>query len=229
MTASGTYSFALSNADVLIEGFSRCGVRRTALLAEHIADGRNAVNLAMQKFSVLIPNLFASEQQTVSLVAGTTTYTLPARSVMILSLFIRTGSGTSQQDRICWPVSQTEYASFPNKSAQGFPSTFWFNRQTIPQLSFYLTPDDAQTYTAYLQVARQLQDANLPSGETPDVPNRFLDALCAEVAHRLSRIYAPDKETIRKQDAAEAWAIAATNDTENVGMTIAPALGAYRV
>src|SRR4051812_4523796 len=102
MTTSGAYSFALSNADVLIEGFSRCGVRRAALLAEHIADGRNAVNLAMQKFSILIPNLWASEQQTVSLVAGTTTYTLPARSVMILSLFIRTGSGTSQQDRICW-------------------------------------------------------------------------------------------------------------------------------
>lgn len=30
MTSSGTYSFALSNADVMIEGFARCGVRRTA-------------------------------------------------------------------------------------------------------------------------------------------------------------------------------------------------------
>lgn len=227
MAASGTYAFALSNAEILIEGFSRCGVRRTALLAEHIADGRNAINLAMTKFGVLIPNLWASEDYTVSLVAGTATYTLPARAVMILSCFLRTGSGVTQQDRICWPLSQFEYASMPNKTAQGFPSQFWFNRQSIPQLSFYLVPDDAQTYTAHLQIARQLQDANIPSGETPDVPNRFIDALCAEVGYRLSRIYAPDKEATRKQDAADAWAIAATNDTENVALNIVPMVGCY--
>lgn len=226
--ASGTYNFALSNASILIEGFSRCGIRRTALLAEHIEDGRVAINLAMQKFSVLIPNLFAEEDYVLSLVASTATYTLPARTNMILSCFIRTGSGSSQQDRIAWPLSQYEYASLPNKAAEGFPTQFWLARLAIPQLSFYLVPDSAQAYTAHLQIARQLQDANLPGGETPDVPNRFLDALCAEVGHRLSRVYAPEKETLRKADAAEAWAIAATNDTENVSMNIVPTIGVYR-
>lgn len=227
MTSSGTYSFALSNADVMIEGFARCGVRRTALLAEHIADARTAINLAMVKFSNLQPNLWSSEQQTVALVAGTTTYTLPARSVMVLSCFIRTGSGTAQNDQIVWPVSEAEYASFSNKASQGKPSVYWFNRQITPTLSFYLTPDDATTYTAYLQIVRQLQDANLPSGETPDIPYRWIDALCAETAHRLSRIYAPDKEQMRKADAAEAWSVAATQDTENVPLVIAPAIGVY--
>lgn len=227
MTASGTYNFNLSNGDVLVEGFSRCGIRRPSLLAEHIQDGVKAINLAMVKFSNLIPNLFAEEQYTQVLTAGTATYTLPARAVMILSCFIRTGSGTSQQDRIMWPVSQFEYASFPNKTTEGFPSVYWFNRQSTPQISFYLTPDDSDTYTAYFQFARQLQDANIPSGETPDVPYRFLDALCAEVAYRLSRVYAPDKEPMRKQDAAEAWAIAATTDTENVSFNVVPMLGGY--
>lgn len=211
----------------MIEGFARCGVRRTAILPEHLADGKNAINLAMVTFSNKQPNLWSSEQQTVALVAGTTTYTLPARSVMVLSCFIRTGSGTSQNDRILWPVSEFEYASFANKNSQGFPSTYWFNRQITPTLSFYLTPDDDQTYTAYLQIVRQLQDANLPSGETPDIPYRWIDALCAETAYRLSRIYAPDKEQMRKTDAAEAWAVAATQDTENVPLVIAPAIGFY--
>lgn len=229
MTSSGTYAFSMSNADVMIEGYSRCGVRRTALLAEHIADGRNAINLALVTFANKQPNLWTSEQQTIALVSGTTTYTLPARSVMVLSCFIRIGSGDSQQDRICWPVSEFEYASYTNKNAQGFPSTYWFNRQITPQISFYLTPDDAQTYTAYLQIVRQVQDANLPSGETPDIPYRWLDALCAETAYRLSRIYAPDKEQMRKQDAAEAWAVAATQDVENVNMNIIPSIGGYWV
>jgi hypothetical protein len=228
MTSSGTYNFGLSNIDVLTEGFSRCGIRRTSLLAEHIADGRNAINLAMVQFSNLIPNQFAEEQYTISLVSGTATYNFPTRGVMILSAFIRTGTGDSQQDRIIWPVSQYEYASYPNKTSQGFPSTYWYYRAQQPTVSFYLTPDDTQTYTAYFQLARQLQDANLPSGETPDVPYRFLDALCAEVAYRLSRVYAPDREAIRKVDADKAWAIAATTDVENVGLNITPALGAYR-
>lgn len=227
MTSSGTYSFSLSNADVLIEGFSRCGIRRTALLAEHIADGRNAINLALVTFANKQPNLWTSEQQTVSLVASTATYALPARSVMVLSCFIRSGSGASQQDRICWPLSEFEYASYPNKSSEGFPSTFWFNRQITPALSFYLTPDAAQTYTAYLQIVRQVQDANIPSGETPDVPYRWIDALCAETAYRLSRIYAPDKEAMRKADAAEAWAVAAIQDTENVALNIVPMICVY--
>ncbi|MDE2096863.1 MAG: hypothetical protein KGL39_06410 [Patescibacteria group bacterium] len=227
MTSSGTYSYSLSNADVMIEGYSRCGVRRTSLLSEHIADGRNAVNLAMVKFSNLIPNLWAEEQYTLALSSGVTTYNLPARAVMILSCFIRTGSGTSQNDRIQYPVSEYEYASYTNKNQQGFPSTYWFYRAQIPTISFYLTPDGNGPYTAYFQFARQLQDANLPSGETPDVPYRFLDALCAEVAYRLSRVYAPDKEQMRKADAQEAWAIAATNDVENVPLAVAPMLNGY--
>lgn len=218
----------MSNSDVLVEGYARCGIRRSALIAEHMQDGSKAINLAMVTFSNKIPNLWAYEQYTVSLTAGTATYSLPSRSVMILSAFIRIGSGDSQQDRLIWPVSTYEYASYPNKNSQGFPSTYWFNRTISPTISFYLTPDDTQTYTAYLQLTRQLQDANLPSGETPDIPYRFYDALCAEVAYRLSRTYAPDKEAMRKQDAAEAWAIAATTDVENVGLNITPALGAYR-
>lgn len=227
MSSSGTYNYALSNADVMIEAFARCGVRRTALLAEHIQDGRNAINLALVTFANKQPNLWTSEQQTISLVASTTTYTLPARSVMILSCFLRTGSGSSQQDRICWPLSEFEYASMPNKASEGFPSTFWFNRQITPTVSFYLTPDAAQTYTAYLQIVRQVQDANLAGGETPDIPYRWIDALCAETALRLSRTYAPDKEALRKADAAEAWAVAATQDTENVALNIVPSIGGY--
>lgn len=227
MASSGTYTFALSNADVLIEAFGRCGVRRTAFLAEHMQDGVRAINLAMVTFSNKQPNLWTSEEQTIELEEGEITYELPARSVMILSCFIRTGSGTTQQDRICWPISQYDYASLPNKNAQGFPSQYWFNRQIDPEISFYLAPDEDDTYTAHLQIVRQIQDANLPSGETPDIPYRWIDALCAETAYRLSRTYAPDKEQLRKADAAEAWAIAATQDVENVPLSIAPALGGY--
>lgn len=228
MTSSGTYNFNISNSNIIVEAFSRIGVRRSSLLAEHIQDGVTATNLAMVTLSNKIPNLWTSELQTVNLISGTATYTLPAYTVMIIACYIRTGSGVSQNDRLLFPASTYEYASYPNKNQSGFPSVFWFNRQITPQITFWSVPDDNGPYTAELQCVNQLQDANVASGETPNVPYRFLDALAADVAHRLSRIYAPTLEPVRKSDAMEAWAIAATNDTENVALNLVPGLSAYQ-
>lgn len=227
MASSGTYNFSMSNSDVVLGAYSRIQIRRTSLLAEHMQDAYRQANLLLSEWSNKQPNLFVSEQQTQVLTAGTATYNLPARSIMILSCFIRTGSGQSQNDRMLWPVSEIEYASFANKALQGFPSNFWLNRQIIPNVTFYLTPDDSQVYTAYFQVVRQMQDANLASGETPDLPYRFLDAFEAGLAHRLARIYKPELEQMRKADAAEAWMIAATQDIENVNLVLSPMLGRY--
>lgn len=227
MPSSSAYSFGLSNADILTSAYARIGVRRPEMLAEKMLDGYRELNLALVTFANKQPNLWTSEQQTVPLIAGTATYTLPARSVMILSCFIRTGSGAAQNDRLIFPVSEYEYASYPNKQNVGFPSVFWFNRQIAPTMTFWLVPDSTQSYTAYLQVVRQVQDANLQNGETPDLPYRWLDAITAELAYRLSRLYAPDKEQMRKSDAMEAWAVAATQDVEDVAMTIQPGIGDY--
>lgn len=212
---------------MVLGAYARIGVRRTALLNEHLQDAYRQANLLLVEWANKQPNLFTSELQTVALEEGEATYDLPARSVMILACYVRTGSGTSQNDRLLFPISTYEYASYPNKNAQGFPSVFWFNRQITPQITFWLVPDADSTYTAELQIVRQIQDANLASGETPDLPYRFLDAFEAGLSHRLSRLYAPALEMQRKQDAVDAWSVAATQDVENVNLNITPALTGY--
>lgn len=227
MTSSGTYTFGMSNADVVLGAFSRLQIRRTSLLAEHMQDAYRQSNLALVKLSNLQPNLWTEETQEVALIDGTATYTLTARTIMVLIATIRTGSGASQNDRVLTPVSTVEYQSFPNKAQEGFPSVYWFNRQITPTITFWTVPDATSTYTARLQCVRQVQDANLAGGETPDIPYRWLDWFEADLAHRLSRIYKPELEAQRKADADEAWRVAATQDTENVAMTIMPGLGGY--
>lgn len=227
MASSGTYAFSQSNADVVVGAYGRIGIRRPELLTEHLLDGYRQSNLALVKLSNFQPNLWTEETQEVALLDGVATHVLEARTIMVLMCTIRTGSGVSQNDRVMGPLSAIEYQSVPNKANKGFPSTFWFNRQITPQITFWLVPDATSFYTARLQAVRQVQDANLPSGETPDLPYRWLDWYEAEIAARLARIYKPDLEDKRKADAAEALAIAATQDTENVGMTIAPGLSSY--
>ena len=60
-----------------------------------------------------------------------------------------------------------------------------------------------------------------------ELPTRFFDAITADLAHRLARIYRPALEQARKMDRDEAWSIASTEDTEWVPMYVSPGLSGY--
>lgn len=183
----------------------------------------------MVELNSRMPNLWVSENQDIILLEGVKTYTLPAYTVMILIAVRRINDGEEdQQDTVLTPISTTDYWSYPNKEQQGTPTIFWFDRQIIPQITFWNVPDADDTWIVKVQYLRQLQDVNLPNGETPNLPNRFFDVFEAGLAYRLSRFYAPQLEQLRGQDYERAWSIAATNDTENVPLMLTPMLSSYR-
>ena len=221
MATSGTYAFNPSVGNLALSAYSRIQIRRPALLAEHMFDAYQETNFMMSSWSNMAPNLWTVDLVTQSLVASTASYSVDAKTVMILDAYIT----VSSQDRLIFPISRTEYSSYPNKTAEGVPSVFWFDRILAPTITLWLVPDD--TYTLSYYRCTQNQDANLQSGETPAVPFRFLDAMVAGLAHRLARIYKPELEQARKQDAAEALALAQTQDTENVAMSVQPQLQGY--
>lgn len=221
MTTSNSYSFNPSIGNLALSAYSRIQIRRPALLAEHMFDAYQETNFMMSSWSNMAPNLWTVDLVTQALTASTATYSVDAKTVMILDAYIT----VSDQDRLIFPISRTEYSSYPNKSSEGVPSVFWFDRILAPTITLWLVPDD--TYTLSYYRCTQNQDANLQSGETPAVPFRFLDAMVAGLAHRLARIYKPELEQQRKQDAAEALALAQTQDTENVAMTMQPILSGY--
>lgn len=192
-------------------------------------DAYNEANLLFVEMSNKQPNLFKSELISQALTQGTATYVLPNRVVMILIAYIETGSGSDLNDRVLSPISTFEYASYANKVTQGVPSVYWLNRLATPEITFWQPPDASSTYTVFMRVVSQMQDANLPSGETPDLPYLWLDAFVAGLSHRLARIHKPELEQIRKADYDSAWAIAATQNVENVALNIIPGLESYRV
>lgn len=227
MTSSGTYSFAPANSDFVINAYARIGIRRTALLQEHLQDAATESNFLLSEWSNKQVNLWKSELQSQLLTQGTATYALPARTVAIMLAYLETGSGQNLVDRVLSPISTTEYASMPNKVQQGQPTVFWFNRLITPEITLWQPPDGNGPYTLKLRCVVQIQDANLPAGETPDIPYRWYDAFTAALAHRLARIWKPELEAVRKADAMEAWQIAATQDVENVPLYIVPGLAPY--
>lgn len=179
------------------------------------------------------PNLWRSEVYDITLVAGIATYDLPARMIAVQDIYISTvPSGTSAAsviDRVIYAMSLGDYDAQPNKTIEA-PPTAYVVRKILPtpNITFWQVPDASATYTAHVRLLSQSQDASMLSGATLDMPYIYLDVYVAGMAHRLARIYAPDKEMLRKQDYQEALSIAQATDTQdNTTITISPGLSGY--
>ncbi len=227
MTTTSTYAYGPAASNLMLTAFGRIGIRRTEITAQHLADAENEANLLQVNLANKQPNLWTDELYTQTLTASTATYTLNARLIAIQAAYLTTTSGGVSTDRILWPLSTFEYSAIPDKTQESPPNSYWYNRQITPQITMWPVPDSSATYTLNLRVCRQIQDVSLVSGTTLDLPYRWLDVYVADLAHRLSRIYAPDKEMLRKQDSIDAWANAATEDKENVPLYIVPQTQSY--
>jgi len=225
VVTSGTYNFFPSTAEIIVGAFSRLAIRRAELTEAHMSDAILEFNAFLATFNDLGPNLAQVDAVTIPLIQGTATYTVPAETVTVLDVIVRYGSPSI--DRYIYQISRTEYAAIPNKTNQGVPNQYWFDRLASPTITLYFVPDGNGPYQLIVYRFRQVQDAIVTGGIQPEVPNRAIDCLIAGLAHRLSRIYAPQVEDKRKADAAEAFAIYAKQDTENVNMYIAPGLSGY--
>jgi hypothetical protein len=224
---SGTYNFNPSNNEIIAQAFARINVKRTEILSDHVQNAVMELNTLFSRMNNLGPNLWTVDLQSIPLIQGAATYSIPAETIQVLDVFIRTTAGSQTIDTIMYPLSRTEYASLSNKNSQGKPSQFWFDRLVSPTMTFYLTPDGNGPYDVFYYRYRQIQDSTMPNGQVAEIPNRWIDALVAGLAHRMARIYAPSLEQIRKMDADEAWSVAATQDTENVPLNITPGIGGY--
>lgn len=225
---SGTYNFAPALSEVVLNAYARIGVRRTEIQQTHLADAKMEANLLLAKIADQQPNLWSVDLLTLPLLQGASTYTVPAETVMILDAYIRYGSPST--DRSIYPISRSEYATYPEKSLQAFPTVFWFDRLISPTITIWPVPDGNGPYTLFYYRVRQIQDADYSDGTNAlniEIPYLWLDAFTSGLAARLARIYAPQLEGQRKMDADEAWGLAAKQDVENVTLMMNPGLSSY--
>lgn len=225
VNVSKRFDFSPSLGEIVISAFGRINIRPAELTQSHMYIARQAANFLLSEWSNLQPNLWEVGLQQMPLLAGTGTYSVQAETVMILDTVISYGSPS--QDRVILPVSRTEYMAYPSKAQQGFPTVFWFDRLVSPTITLWPVPDSTYSYILKFYSVRQTMDAEFANGLTPEVPFRWLDAYVAGLAWKLSEVYAPmleDKMFLRYD---RSWRIAATQDTENVSLIIAPALGGY--
>ncbi len=228
MTTSGTYAFSPANADLVTYAFSLCGIRRTEILQEHLVNANMAMNVMLQAWGNETPNLWTVDEVVQTLVPGVRTYNVDPKTIMVLDAFVRwTNDSGSVADRIIWPVSRTEYASYPNKGLEGAPTTFWFDRQLAPTITLWPVPNGEGVYELRYYRCVQIQDAAMSGAQTLDIPLLWMEAFAYGLASRMALIYMPDKHVMLDVLAERSWTRAATQNVENVPLFIGPQLGGY--
>jgi hypothetical protein len=228
MATSGTYTFNPSLGELTLYAYNLVGIRNTALLQEHLEAARMAANLMLARWSNQGVNLWAVDLITTPLVSGQATYNVDANTVMILDAYMATTSGTQEIDRIILPVSRTEYASYPNKEQEGFPTVYWFDRLLAPTITLWPVPNTTTgpQELKYYRV-RRLQDANLSGAQEVEIPYLWMEAFAYGLAARLAMVWAPEKVALMKPFADEAYDIAASQNVEQAQQYISPQLAGY--
>jgi hypothetical protein len=228
MTTSGTYNFSPALGELTIYAFNLCGLRGASLLQEHMQSARMASNMLLSRWANQGVNLWKVDLVTVQLVTGQATYSVDAKTVVILDAYVTNDQTGENIDRIIMPISRTEYASYPNKEQQGFPTVFWFDRLLSPTVTLWPVPnvDNGPSTLSYYRVT-QIQDANLQNGLTVDIPYLWMEAFAYALATRLAQIWAPDKVALLKPFADEAYQIAADQNVETAATYISPMVSGY--
>ena len=228
MATSGTYTFNPGLGELTLYAYNLIGVRNTAVLQEHMEAARMSTNMMLARWSNQGVNLWKVDLVTQNLTTGTATYNVDAKTVMILDAYIVNNQSGQNIDRLILPISRTEYASYPNKDQQGFPTVFWFDRLLSPTVTLWPVPNTSNgpTQLKYYRVVR-VEDSNLQNGEQVDVPYLWLEAFAYGLAYRLAKIWAPQMAATIKGDADEAYDIAARQNVEQAQQYISPVISGY--
>lgn len=217
MATSGTYNFSIDIAEVIDEAYERCGVDPQTLEGYSLKSARRSLNLMFTQWAVAGINYWATEEITLNMIQGQSTYTLPGETVDIISAVLRRDGSDTELER----SSLEDYNNLPNKSESGRPTQFFFDRQTIPEMRVWLVPENSTDQIVYWQL-KQLQDVST-ANEDPDVPYRWLEAMCAGLAAKLAVKKAPDRLAMLKVEAQEAFDLAADDENERASLKITPA------
>jgi len=192
VTTSGAFSFSPEIAEICDDAFERCGIDPATLTARHLRSARRSLNYLFSDWANRGPHLWAIEQATLAapdLVAGTATYDCPEGIVAVLEMVVRRNS----TDTPVFPMARDEFLAIPNKTYQGLPNRFWFNRDGAqPTITFWNVPENNTDQIIYFYM-RQLEDVGNGSN-TPDIPYRWQEAITAGLSAKLAEKYAPERE-----------------------------------
>jgi len=221
MATSGSRDFNIDVGEIIEEAYERCGLEvRTGYDAR---TARRSLNLMFADWANRGINMWTVAQGTITLTQGQATQTLTADVVDVLEVVLRRSNTDFEVERI----SRGEYATLPNKTTQGRPSQFWFNRQIEPVINLWAVPENSTDQLIYYYVQR-IEDADTLVNTT-DMPFRFYPCMVAGLAYYIAMKRAPERIQLLKSVYEEEFQRASDEDEDRVPLKLQPSIQYLRV
>jgi len=221
MATSGSRDFNLDVGEIIEEAYERCGLEvRTGYDAR---TARRSLNLMFADWANRGLNLWTVKQGTITLTAGQAQETLTDDVVDLLEVTLRRDGTDYEVERI----SRGEYATLPNKTTQGRPSQYYFDRQIDPVINLWSVPENSTDQLIYYYV-RRIEDADTLVNTT-DMPFRFYFCMVAGLAYYLAMKRSPDRIQLLKSVYEEEFQRAADEDEGRTPLKLQPSLSYLRV
>jgi hypothetical protein len=221
MATSGSRDFDLDVSEIIEEAYERCGLEvRTGYDAK---TARRSMNLMFADWANRGVNLWTVRQATITLTAGQAIETLTADVVDLLDVVVRRGGTDFSISRI----SRSNYLAQPSKTTTGRPSQYFFNRQILPEITLWPTPENSTDQLVYYFV-RRMEDADALINTT-ELPFRFLPCAAAGMAYYVALKKAPERVQLLKTLYEEEFQRAADEDEDRVSLKLQPDIQFLRV
>ena len=214
MATSGSRDFNIDVAEIIEEAYERCGLEMHTGYDAKTA--RRSLNLMFAEWANRGLNLWTVVQATLTLTQGQAQETLAEDVVDILEMALRRNGTDYEMERI----SRGQYLDFPNKTDQGRPSQFYFDRGIAPVINLWQTPENSTDQLVYYYV-RRIEDADALIN-TAGIPFRFYPCMVAGLAYYLAMKRAPERLQLLKAVYEEEFQRAAEEDEDRVPLKLIP-------
>ena len=209
--------------EIFEEAFERAGLEMRS--GYDLKTARRSFQILTLEWQNRGINLFTIESGTLSLSAGTATYTMPSDTIDIIEHTIRTGTGTSQLDTNVNRISVSTFAQKSNKNTQGKPTQIFVQRLAgSTTVTLHPVPDTTYTLAFFRLKGIDSITTGITGTTTNFVPPRFVPCLVAGLAYYIAmkKPEVADRVAGLKQEYEFQFELAAGEDTETASIKFVP-------
>lgn len=236
MTVSGTVSTTTFDIGKVIDtALRRCRLPSQMVTAEMQEIAKDVLYLLLSSWPGRGIQLWTIEEQdSGALTQGEGNITTPTGTIDVSAAVLRMNYGTATEtDMPLARISQDDYVSLPSKTTQGRPVMYWLDRQRdVPVIRMWPVPDAATAANHRIIIYRQrhIMDVGSSLTATLDIPQRWYEALCWQLAWRLAIEIKDVPDGVApgvKQLAEEAFALAQNEERDNSPIRLMPMISGY--
>ena len=209
--------------EIFEEAFERAGLEMRS--GYDLKTARRSLNILTLEWQNRGINLFTIESGTLSLSAGTATYTMPSDTIDLIEHTIRTGSGTSQLDTNVTRISVSTYAQKSNKNTQAKPHQIFVQRLAgSTTVTLHPVPDTTYTLAYFRLKGIDSISSGIVGTTTNFVPPRFVPCLVSGLAYYIAmkRPEVSNRVQALKQEYEFQFELAAGEDAETASIKFVP-------